>query len=86
MTSPWLPEPRPRVKIGVHGALGLLVLVTLVTLTRELLGHVLLGVLHHLNTYTIISLLWGETILFCLTCGCAAPAEAPTSVLSGAAE
>ena len=62
VTSPWLPEPRPRVKIGVHGALGLLVLVTLVTLTRELLGHVLLGVLHHLNTYTIISLWCGETI------------------------
>ena len=61
MASPWLPEPRPRVKICVHGALGLLVLVTLVTLTRELLGHVLLGVLHHLNkAYAIrsLGLLW----------------------------
>ena len=83
MTSWWLPEPRPGVKIGVHGALGLLVLVTL---TRELLGHVLLGVLHHLNIYTIISLWCGEKIQFCPTCGCAAPVEAPTSVLSGAAE
>ena len=62
VTSSWLPEPRPGVKIGVHGTLGLLVLVALVTLARELLGHVLLGVLQHLNTHTFISLWCGERI------------------------
>ena len=77
----WLPEPRPGVKIGVHGPLGLLVLVALVTLAREL-GHVLLGVLQHLNTHFYFTVVWRKN----LTCGCAGPAEAPTSVLSGAAE